>query len=203
MFGLNQVYHIAYLCERHLYVDTAGTLADISPTTPITSPTPVGQGGYGDGLYSVGMELATTAFAAGVTNITMQQPNPGWVQPTMDIYNVTQISRMSARLKPSLGRRSCLPQAPSNAAAAGDELMFDWYGKPRAIDSVVALDKVPSAYSLDNFGSILYAMTSADGRLAHVGSGSRRQSGRAARNVGPRACAERADASSSPTNATS
>ena len=89
-FGLNGVYHIAYLCERHLYVETAGVLTDISPTPALTSPTPVGQGGYGDGRYSVGMELATTAFAAGATSIVMQQPNPGWVQPTMDIYNVTQ-----------------------------------------------------------------------------------------------------------------
>ena len=52
-----------------------------------------------------------------------------------------------------------------HAAAVGDELMFDWYGKPRPIDSVAAIDKIPSWYSLDNFGSILYAMTSADGRL--------------------------------------
>ena len=168
-FDLNQVYHIAYLCERHLYVDTGGTLVDISPVSPpLTSPTPVGTGGYGDGLYSVGMELATTAFAAGVTNITMQQPNPGWVQPTMDIYNTSQPDPLLAhvgKVKTFTGTALVLAAGAENAAAAGDELMFDWYGGPRVVDSVVALDKVPSAYSLDNFGSILYAMTSADGRL--------------------------------------
>ena len=164
-FDANQVYRIAYLCERHLYVDTGGTLVDISPVSPpLTSPTPVGTGGYGDGSYSVGMELATTAFAAGVTAITMQQPNPGWVQPTMDIYNVTQ-SLHVGKVLTFTGTALVLAAGAEHAANAGDELMFDWYGGSRSVDSVVAQDKAPSAYSLDNFGSILYAMTSADGRL--------------------------------------
>ena len=163
-FDLNQVYHIAYLCERHLYVDTGGTLLDISPSPPLVSPTPVGTGGYGDGLYNVGMELVTGAFAAGVTSITMQQANPGWVQPTMDIYNITQ-SLHVGKVLTFTGTALVLAAGAEHAANAGDELMFDWYGGSRSIDSVVAQDKLPSAYSLDNFGSILYAMTSADGRL--------------------------------------
>ena len=93
-FGLNQVYHIAFLCEAHLYVLTGGTLTDISPTPAIHPPTPVGAGGYGDSFYN-----------------------------------------------------------------------DDTYGTPRSVSPVAAQDKVPSAYSLDNFGSILYAMTSNDGRL--------------------------------------
>ena len=92
-FGLDGVYRIAYLCETNLYVDTGGTLVDISPTPPLGAPTGL-VGGYGDGLYDV-----------------------------------------------------------------------DLYGTPRAEPSSVAITKVPDAYSLDNFGSILYAMTSADGRL--------------------------------------
>ena len=92
-FGLDGVYHIAYLCETNLYVDTGGTLVDISPTPPLAAPAGL-VGGYGDGLYDV-----------------------------------------------------------------------DLYGTPRAEPSSVAITKVPDAYSLDNFGSILYAMTSADGRL--------------------------------------
>ena len=39
------------------------------------------------------------------------------------------------------------------------------YGTPRAEGTIELLDKVPDAFSLDNFGSILYAMTSPDGRL--------------------------------------
>ena len=39
------------------------------------------------------------------------------------------------------------------------------YGTPRAESGAILLDKVPDAFSLDNFGSILYAMTSPDGRL--------------------------------------
>ena len=42
---------------------------------------------------------------------------------------------------------------------------YGTYNTPRPISSIAAQDKVPSVYSLDNFGSILYAMTSADGRL--------------------------------------
>ena len=41
----------------------------------------------------------------------------------------------------------------------------DVYGRQREIQSAVAITKAPDAYSLDNFGSVLYAMTSADGRL--------------------------------------
>ena len=93
-FGLDQVYHIAYLCTANLYVDTGGTLVEITPVDGIQPPTPVGEGGYGDSFYN-----------------------------------------------------------------------DDEYGTPREISAVAALDKVPSAYSLDNFGSVLYAMTSADGRL--------------------------------------
>ena len=93
-FDLGQTYHIAFLCEAHLYVLTGGTLVDVSPTPPIQPPTPVGEGGYNDDTYNTGT-----------------------------------------------------------------------YGTPRSLSSVSAQDKVPSAYSLDNFGSILYAMTSSDGRL--------------------------------------
>lgn len=92
-YGLDGQYHIAYLCENNLYVDTGGTLADISPTPALTPPSGL-VGGFGDGLYNT-----------------------------------------------------------------------DTYGTPRAIPGSVAITKVPDAYSLDNFGSILYAMTSADSRL--------------------------------------
>ena len=97
-FDLAGQYHIAYLCEQHLYVDTGGTLTDISPMPPIAAPAGL-VGGYGDLLY-------------------MNPPPPD-----------------------------------------------DLYGTPRSIPSSVAITKIPAAYSLDNFGSVLYAMTSDDGRL--------------------------------------
>ena len=92
-YDLTGQYHIAYLCETNLYVDTGGTLHDVTPADGIVAPSGL-VGGYGD-----------------------------------DTYNL------------------------------------DEYGTPRSIPGSVAIDKVPDAYSLDNFGSILYAMTSADGRL--------------------------------------
>jgi hypothetical protein len=57
--------------------------------------------------------------------------------------------------------------APSGLVGGfGDGLYnVDDYGTERSIPSSVAITKVPDAYSLDNFGSILYAMTSADSRL--------------------------------------
>ena len=39
------------------------------------------------------------------------------------------------------------------------------YGTPRAESTSIQLDKIPDAFSLDNFGAILLAMTSPDGRL--------------------------------------
>jgi len=92
-YDLAGVYHIAYLCEQNLYVDTGGSLTDITPAGGMVAPTGL-VGGYSD-----------------------------------DAYNV------------------------------------DTYGTPRSIPTSVAITKVPDAYSLDNFGAILYAMTSADSRL--------------------------------------
>jgi hypothetical protein len=52
------------------------------------------------------------------------------------------------------------------AGGYGDDLYSaSTYGTSRAEGENMLLDEVPSAFSLDNFGSILYAMTSADGRL--------------------------------------
>jgi hypothetical protein len=93
-YGLDEVLQIAYLCEGHLYVDTGGTLTDISPTPAIVPPAPPATGGFGDGPFSA-----------------------------------------------------------------------DTFGTPRAISTIEALDKTPDAFSLGNFGSVLYAMTSPDGRL--------------------------------------
>jgi hypothetical protein len=97
-FDLAGEYHIAYLCETNLYVDTGGVLIDITPADGMAAPAGL-VGGYGDLLY-------------------MNPPPPD-----------------------------------------------DLYGTPRSIPSSVAITKIPAAYSLDNFGSILYAMTADDGRL--------------------------------------
>ena len=41
----------------------------------------------------------------------------------------------------------------------------DFYGTPRDHSTILGLDKIPYAWSLDNFGQVLLAMTSLDGRL--------------------------------------
>jgi hypothetical protein len=95
-YDLSQNYHVAYLCESNLYIDTGGALLDITPVDGMIPPTPPSEGGYGDGLYNDGT-----------------------------------------------------------------------YGTPRSIGSDAAIDRVPDAYSLSNFGAVLLAMTSADGRLLY------------------------------------
>ena len=107
-FDLGQTYHIAYLCEANIYIDTGGSLLDITPPDMV-APTPPSEGGYGDGFYSPGDPL---------------NPDPD---------------------------------------ADPDEL----YGTPRMIGSDVAIDRLPDAYSLSNFGAVMLAMTSADGRLLY------------------------------------
>ena len=97
-FDATGVYRIAYLCETNIYIDTGGTLTDVTPAGGMAPPAGV-SGGYGDGLYS--------------------------------------------------------PDAPATSL----------YGRPPPVTPSVAVTKVPDAYSLDNFGSILYAMTSSDQRL--------------------------------------
>ena len=80
--------NIAYLCETNLYVDTGGTLADISPTPPLAAPGGL-VGGYGDDLYDQGVQLTATApFTTSSPNITMS-PNIAGVVPGMDVFNVT------------------------------------------------------------------------------------------------------------------
>ena len=105
-FDLAQNYHVAYLCESNIYVETGGAFVDITPTD-MRAPTPPTEGGFGDGLYSPGDPL---------------NPDPD---------------------------------------ADPDEL----YGTPRLLGVDVAIDRLPDAYSLQNFGAILLAMTTGDGRL--------------------------------------
>ena len=61
------------------------------------------------------------------------------------------------------------PPAPG-VGGYGDYLYsYDTYGSPRPATTAVALDKVPNAFSLANFGAILLAMTSPDGLLCCSG----------------------------------
>ena len=164
-YDLFDVYHIAYLCEANLYVDTGGVLADITPAGGITPPQPLTEGGYGDGAYGQNVVLAATAaWAPGAANIQMTA-NPGSVQPGMDVYNTTQNLHVGMVVAFTGGVLSLAAPGAEYAGNAGDILNFDWYGMPRAISDIQALDKVPDAWSLDNFGAILLAMTSPDGRL--------------------------------------
>ena len=54
-FDLTSQYHIAYLCETNLYVDTGGTLTEITPTGGLVAPAGL-VGGYGDLLYNQGTQ---------------------------------------------------------------------------------------------------------------------------------------------------
>jgi hypothetical protein len=62
-----------------------------------------------------------------------------------------------------------IPPTPPSQGGYGDGSYNtgppDTYGTPRDIGADAAIDRLPDAYSLENFGAILLAMTSADGRL--------------------------------------
>jgi hypothetical protein len=163
-YGLDGQYHIAYLCETNLYVDTGGTLTDISPTPPLTAPGGL-VGGYGDDLYDQGVQLTATApFTTTSPNITMS-PNTVGVVPGMDVFDVTTNKDIGTVSTFSGTALVLTANAASASQGANDLLNFGAYNQPRALPTSVAVTRVPDAYSLDNFGSILYAMTSADGRL--------------------------------------
>lgn len=51
-YDLAGQYHIAYVCEQNVYVDTAGTLTEITPAGGWPAPPLPSQGGYSDLNYS-------------------------------------------------------------------------------------------------------------------------------------------------------
>ena len=162
-FDLTGQYHIAYLCERHLYVDTGGTLTDITPTGGLVAPAGL-VGGYGDLLYNQGTQLVAAApFTTASPNITMTTGSGG-VPTGVNVFNVTKNLNVGT-VSTYTGTALVLTANALSAGSAGDTLNFSAYNEPRAIPSSVAITKIPAAYSLDNFGSVLYAMTSDDGRL--------------------------------------
>jgi hypothetical protein len=64
-----------------------------------------------------------------------------------------------------------MPPTPPSEGGYGDLLYNDGppntYGTPRQIGADAAIDRVPDVYSLNNFGAVLLAMTSADARLLY------------------------------------
>ena len=69
------------------------------------------------------------------------------------LTDITPVGGMSGPTSPFVG-------------GYGDGLYSDGtYGTPRSVSSILPIDKVPNAWSLDNFGQVLLAMTSPDGRL--------------------------------------
>jgi hypothetical protein len=67
-FDLNGVFYIAYLCESNLYVDTAGTLTEITPTGGMTAPAAPVDSNYSDGVYSAGY-YSTNAPIPPISNL--------------------------------------------------------------------------------------------------------------------------------------
>jgi hypothetical protein len=51
-YDLAGQYHVAYVCEQHVYVDTAGVLTEITPAGGWPAPPLPSEGGYGDLDYS-------------------------------------------------------------------------------------------------------------------------------------------------------
>jgi hypothetical protein len=168
-FSLDENHFIAYLCERNIYVDDGDSLREITPIgglEPELSPT---VGGYGDGPYNEGIEIAATApFAAGTFTITVT-PNPGWVQPGVHVFNMTRgppddpplVGIVASYVDTAL---TLVNAAPLGSVGPNDILMFGAYSEQRGAGTI-PIDALPNAWTLSNFGQILLAMTSSDGRL--------------------------------------
>ena len=171
-YDLDETYNVAYLCEANLYVARGGgdEIIDITPLN-MGVPTPPTTGGYGDGAYS--QDVLTPAAAdwdVGGPIVINPAAVLGAIQVGMAVYNQTQENYVGVVLNFD-GTNVTLdpedPDDPRNAGSVGDVLNFDWYGGPRFIGSTAAIDRLPDAYSLSNFGAQLLAMTSTDGRLLY------------------------------------
>ena len=176
-YDLSLIYNVAYLCETNLYVDRGGVLLDITPAGGIKPPQSATEGGYSDGFYNQGIQIPTAAaFTTASPNITMAS-SQGSIQPGVDVFNVTAWLAASSPSNTTPyhvgtvasfnGTALVLNANALIAGAVGDVLNFGAYNEPRVIDVSAAIDRVPDAYSLNNFGALLFAMTSADGRLLH------------------------------------
>ena len=78
-------------------------------------------------------------YFAGATTITLQSAASVWVQPTMDVTkNVTRMTDPTTvgayQQVKTIARTALVLVVAEHNAAAGDQLMFDWYGSPRPID---------------------------------------------------------------------
>lgn len=164
-YDLQQTYHVAYVCEENVYVDTGGTLTEITPAGGWLGPTPTTQGGYGDGAYGQGVQLnAGAPFDGTSPNITMVA-NPGINSAGLDVFNVTTGQDVGTVLSYSGTALVLTANALSASQGANDLLNFGAYGEPRATTSVIPVDQIPPMWSVDNFGAILLVMSSIDGRL--------------------------------------
>lgn len=67
-YDLTGAYHIAYVCEQNVYVDTSGTLTEITPSGGWPAPPMPGQGGYGDLLYG-GDNYGTARASSSILDI--------------------------------------------------------------------------------------------------------------------------------------
>jgi hypothetical protein len=168
-FALGGIHYTAYLCEKNIYVDAGGELTEITPAGGLAPTIVLGVGGYGDGDYGVGADLsATTSFSTTSSNINMVA-NPGWVIPGTHVFDIT-IDPVNPPLvgvvSSYVGTTLILAaNAAIDSAGANDVLMFGGYGEAREGGGIIPIDVLPNAWTLDNFGQILLAMTSADGRL--------------------------------------
>ena len=130
-FDLTGQYHIAYLCERHLYVDTGGTLTDITPADGLVAPAGL-VGGYSDGLYNQGTFLvAAASFTTASPNIPMTTASGG-VPVGVNVFNVTKNLNVGT-VSSYTGTALVLTGNALSAGGAGDVLNFSAYNEPRAI----------------------------------------------------------------------
>jgi hypothetical protein len=121
-YDLAGVYHVAYVCEQHVYVDTAGTLTDITPTGGWPAPPLPSQGGYGDLTYgadSSGSAYGTARSSSTIVSID-KIPNVWSVDNFGAILLV--MNSVDGRLlqwNPAAVAGTLLTQVPATAGGSG------------------------------------------------------------------------------------
>jgi hypothetical protein len=104
-YDLNQVYHVAYVCEQNVYVSTGDlnspTLVEISPAGGWTPPPAPGMGGYGDLNYGDDLpypNLPPYPPPAGTTTVYGWPRASGTILAINEIPPVWSVDNMGAIL---------------------------------------------------------------------------------------------------------
>lgn len=93
-YDLQQTVHTAYVCEQNIYVDTTGTLIEITPAAGWLAPPLPNQGGYGDLNFGEDLPLAAPTTGYGDPRLGSATPAYDQMPPVWSVDNFGSILLM-------------------------------------------------------------------------------------------------------------